>query len=97
MHLKFVKVLGSFVWHHHDNEDEMFLVTKGQLHMRIRDPDERVQTVRAGEFIIIPKGVEHCPVADEECCVLLLEPKGTVNTGNQTGDSKTVTQLGSLF
>jgi mannose-6-phosphate isomerase-like protein (cupin superfamily) len=77
--VKLAKLQGEFVWHHHDNEDEMFLVVKGRLVIRLR---ERDLTIRAGEFVIIPRGVEHLPVADEEVQVLLLEPKSTLNTGN---------------
>jgi mannose-6-phosphate isomerase-like protein (cupin superfamily) len=78
-YVKAVKFQGEFVWHHHENEDELFLVVKGTLRMRFR---ERDVTIREGEFIIVPKGVEHLPVADEECHVVLLEPKTTLNTGN---------------
>jgi mannose-6-phosphate isomerase-like protein (cupin superfamily) len=78
-YVKLVKLLGEFVWHHHENEDEMFLVAKGSLLMRLRDGDVRVNE---GEFIIIPRGVEHCPVAEQECQVMLFEPKSTLNTGN---------------
>jgi mannose-6-phosphate isomerase-like protein (cupin superfamily) len=77
--VKLVKLLGEFVWHHHDDEDEMFLVVKGRLRMRFRDRDV---TVLPGEFIIVPKGVEHMPVAEEEVHVVLIEPKTTLNTGN---------------
>lgn len=77
--IKLVKLKGEFIWHHHENEDELFLVVKGILCMRFRD---REINVSEGEFIIVPRGVEHCPVADEECQVLLLEPAGTLNTGN---------------
>ena len=77
-YVKLVKLKGEFVWHHHDNEDELFLVVKGILRMQFRDKEE---TIREGEFIIVPKGVEHKPVADEEVHVMLLEPKSTVNTG----------------
>ena len=97
MHLKLVKVQGDFVWHHHDTEDELFLVTKGgPLHMKIRDPDERTEVVDVGEFIIIPKGVEHCPMAVNECEIILLEPKSTLNTGNVKNDDKTVELLDTL-
>ena len=97
MHLKLVKVQGNFVWHHHDTEDELFLVTKGgPLHMKIRDPDERTEVVDVGEFIIIPKGVEHCPMAVNECEIILLEPKSTLNTGNVKNDEKTVELLDTL-
>lgn len=78
MHVKVVKQQGEFVWHHHDHEDEMFLVLKGTLTMQLRTGD---QHVHAGEFIIVPKGVEHCPRTDG-CEVLLFEPKDTLNTGN---------------
>ena len=81
MHLKLVKVEGDFVWHHHEVEDELFLVTAGgPLHMKIRDPEERVETINPGEFIIIPAGVEHCPYAENECEIILLEPNTTLNT-----------------
>jgi mannose-6-phosphate isomerase-like protein (cupin superfamily) len=72
--VKAVKFQGEFIWHHHDNEDELFLV------------------VNAGEFIIVPKGTEHCPVADEEVHIVLIEPKSTLNTGNITNE-RTVAQL----
>jgi mannose-6-phosphate isomerase-like protein (cupin superfamily) len=78
-HVKLVKVQGEFVWHHHDHEDELFLVLHGRLHMQFRDRDVWLE---AGEFIIVPRGVEHRPVAPEECHLLLLEPKSTLNTGN---------------
>src|SRR5947208_2975201 len=78
-YVKLVKLKGEFVWHHHEAEDELFLVVKGSLLIRLRDRDLRVEE---GEFVIIPRGVEHLPVADEEVHVLLLEPKSTLNTGN---------------
>jgi mannose-6-phosphate isomerase-like protein (cupin superfamily) len=78
-YVKLAKLKGEFVWHHHDAEDELFLVIKGSLQMKLRDGD---QWINEGEFLIVPKGVEHCPVAEEEVHVLLLEPKSTVNTGN---------------
>ena len=78
-YVKLVKFKGEFVWHHHEQEDELFLVVKGRFTMKLRDRDIEVGE---GEFIIIPHGVEHKPVADEECHVLLLEPKSTLNTGN---------------
>eukprot|EP00041_Stephanoeca_diplocostata_P008946 m.133831 g.133831 ORF g.133831 m.133831 type:complete len:99 (+) comp17549_c1_seq4:347-643(+) len=96
MHLKFAKVKGDFVWHHHEHEDELFLVMKGVLQMKIRDPEERIEVIHPNEFIIIPRGVEHCPCADEEVELLLLEPKSTVNTGNETEDAKTVVDLDDL-
>ena len=78
-YVKVVKLKGEFLWHHHEREDELFLVVKGTLRMRFRD---REVLVREGEFLIVPRGVEHLPVADEEVQVVLLEPKSTLNTGN---------------
>jgi mannose-6-phosphate isomerase-like protein (cupin superfamily) len=78
-YVKIVRLQGEFVWHHHDHEDEMFLVIDGTLRMRFRDRDEIIQS---GEFIIVPKGVEHMPVADNEVHLVLFEPKTTLNTGN---------------
>ena len=78
-----VKVKGDFLWHHHDNEDELFFVVKGLLRMRVRENgSERELTIQPGEFIIVPRGVEHLPSADEETHVVLLEPRTTLNTGN---------------
>jgi mannose-6-phosphate isomerase-like protein (cupin superfamily) len=79
-----VKVQGEFMWHHHDVEDEMFMVTKGELHMKWRDADgsERDVPVRPGEFIIVPHGTEHMPYTLEETHVILFEPATTLNTGN---------------
>jgi len=88
-HVKAVKLKGEFIWHHHDHEDEMFLVVKGALRMKFRDRDA---VIREGEFIIVPHGVEHLPVADEEVHVVLFEPKSTLNTGNITNE-RTVAQL----
>jgi mannose-6-phosphate isomerase-like protein (cupin superfamily) len=82
-YVKLVKLKGEFVWHHHDAEDELFMVVKGTLRMGIReDGREREEVVRQGEFIIVPRGVEHRPAADEEVHLMLLEPKTTLNTGN---------------
>lgn len=78
-YLKLVKLKGEFVWHHHEHEDELFLVVKGRLLIKLRDRDIWLSE---GEFVVIPKGVEHMPVANEEVHVLLLEPKTTLNTGN---------------
>jgi mannose-6-phosphate isomerase-like protein (cupin superfamily) len=78
-YLKLVRLKGEFVWHHHDAEDELFLVVKGNLRIKLQD---REISLNEGEFVIIPKGVEHCPVAEQEVHVVLLEPKSTVNTGN---------------
>jgi len=78
-HVKVVKFAGEFVWHHHDHEDEMFLVHRGRFRMELRD---RAIELEAGDFLIVPRGVEHRPVADEEVEVVLFEPAGTLNTGN---------------
>ncbi|MGA2813230.1 MAG: cupin domain-containing protein [Candidatus Acidiferrum sp.] len=91
-HVKAVKLKGEFVWHHHDNEDELFLVVQGTLRMQFRD---RTELIRPGEFIIVPRGVEHCPAADEEVHLVLIEPKSTLNTGNITNE-RTVAQLESI-
>jgi len=88
-YVKLVKFQGEFVWHHHDNEDELFLVVKGRMLMRFRDRDV---WVNEGEFIIVPHGVEHMPVAPEEVQVVLLEPKSTLNTGNVENE-RTVAEL----
>ena len=87
-YVKLVKLQGEFVWHHHDHEDEMFLVVKGCLHMGLQDKTgaQREVAIHPGEFIIVPKGVEHKPRADEETHILLLEPKTTLNTGNIRGE-----------
>jgi mannose-6-phosphate isomerase-like protein (cupin superfamily) len=77
--VKLVKFKGEFVWHHHDNEDELFYVVKGSFDMHMRD---KIITVHAGEFLIMPRGVEHKPVATEEVEILLFEPASTLNTGN---------------
>lgn len=86
--VKIVKVQGEFDWHHHDVEDELFFVVKGRLLMHVRDLDGGQSDiwVEEGELIIIPHGVEHCPAAEEEAYVLLLEPNTTVNTGNVTSE-----------
>ena len=86
-HVRLVKFQGEFVWHKHEAEDELFLVVSGAFDMQFRD---RTTTVEEGEFVIVPRGVEHCPKADEEVHVLLFEPAGTVNTGDAGGD-RTVT------
>ena len=77
--VKLAKFQGAFVWHKHDAEDELFLVVKGSFRMEFRDHET---TLEAGEFLVVPRGVEHRPVADEEVEVLLFEPAGTKNTGN---------------
>lgn len=88
-YVKVDKLKGQFVWHKHDTEDELFLVTKGKLVIKLRDKDI---SLHPGEFVIIPKGVEHMPVADQEAHVVLIEPKTTLNTGN-VRDEKTVSEL----
>jgi len=87
--VKAVKFQGEFIWHHHDKEDELFLVTQGTLRMKFRTHEA---IVREGEFVIVPHGVEHMPVADEEVHIILLEPKTTLNTGNIVNE-RTVSQL----
>lgn len=89
-HVKLVKLHGEFVWHHHEHEDEMFLVVKGKLLMKLRDQADL--WINEGEFVIIPKGVEHLPAALEEAHVVLFEPKTTLNTGNVTNE-RTVDDL----
>ena len=89
MQVKAVKLKGEFIWHHHDLEDELFLVVKGTLRMKFRDHEA---IVREGEFVIVPKGVEHCPAADDEVHIVLIEPKSTLNTGNIVNE-RTVAQL----
>jgi len=81
--VKLVKFQGPFVWHHHEKEDEMFLVIKGRFRMEFRD---RQVWLEEGEFLIVPRGVEHRPVADEEAHVLLFEPTSVLNTGNVTNE-----------
>lgn len=78
-YIKAAKLKGEFIWHHHDHEDELFLVVKGVLKMEFRD---KTIVINPGEFIIVPRGVEHKPVADEEVELLLFEPASTINTGN---------------
>lgn len=90
--VKLVKFQGAFVWHHHEDEDELFYVVKGRFRMELRDG---VVAVEAGEFVIVPRGVEHRPVADEEVEVMLFEPAGTLNTGN-VRDARTVERLERL-
>jgi mannose-6-phosphate isomerase-like protein (cupin superfamily) len=82
-YVKLAKLKGEFMWHHHEQEDEMFLVLRGTLRMGIRENGvERELIIRPGEYVIIPRGVEHLPIADEEVHVVLVEPKTTLNTGN---------------
>lgn len=88
-HVKLVKFSGPFVWHHHENEDELFLVVQGRFRMELRD---RTIDLEEGDFLIVPRGVEHRPVADEEVHVLLFEPATTLNTGNVENE-RTVREL----
>jgi mannose-6-phosphate isomerase-like protein (cupin superfamily) len=93
MHVKVVKLRGEFVWHHHDTEDELFLVVAGHLRMQLRSGD---RDLGPGEFIIVPHGTEHSPLAlTDEVHVVLLEPKGTLNTGNVTSE-RTVAEPGRI-
>ncbi len=82
-YVKVVKVKDSFIWHHHETEDELFLVVSGHLTIKLRDGDVQLGP---GELVVIPRGVEHMPVAADEAHVVLLEPKTTLNTGNVVGD-----------
>jgi len=84
--VKLVKLEGPFTWHQHDQEDELFLVLRGTLRMELRD---RVIELEAGELLVVPRGVEHRPVADREVEVLLFEPATTLNTGDAVGDPRT--------
>jgi mannose-6-phosphate isomerase-like protein (cupin superfamily) len=88
-YVKLAKFKGEFVWHHHENEDELFLVLKGELMIKFRDSEVRV---KPGEFVIVPKGIEHLPIAENEVHVLLVEPKSTLNTGNVV-DARTARDL----
>lgn len=90
--VKLVKFQGAFDWHHHDQEDELFLVHRGAFRMEFRD---RSVVLRAGEFLVVPRGVEHRPVADEEVEVILFEPASTLNTGNVESE-RTVRDPGRL-
>jgi mannose-6-phosphate isomerase-like protein (cupin superfamily) len=87
--VKLVKFTGEFVWHHHEHEDELFLVVKGRFRMELRD---RHVWLEEGEFLVVPRGVEHRPVAEEEAHVLLFEPASTLNTGNVRNE-RTVAEL----
>lgn len=91
-YVKLAKLKGEFVWHHHETEDELFLVVKGKLLIKLRDRDIWLQE---GEFVIIPKGVEHLPIAEEEAHIVLLEPKTTLNTGNLQNE-RTVPNVGRI-
>ena len=91
--VKLVKFKGEFVWHHHEHEDELFLVVRGRFRMDFRD---RQEWIEEGEFLIVPRGAEHRPVAEEEVAVLLFEPATTLNTGNVQNNVLTRTQLQRL-
>ena len=91
-HVKLAKLKGEFLWHHHVDEDELFLVIKGRLRIELRDS---VVDLDEGEFFIVPKGVEHMPVAEEECHVLLLEPSTALNTGNVRNE-RTVSEMENI-
>ena len=82
-YVKLAKLKGEFVWHHHDHEDELFMVIKGSLKIELR---EKTLLINEGEFAIIPKGVEHRPIANEEVHIMLFEPATTLNTGNVVND-----------
>lgn len=92
MHVKFAKLKGEFILHKHEQEDEMFLVIKGKLLLKFRDKDVHLEE---GEFMIVPKGVEHLPIAEEEAHVIFFEPKSTVNTGEEVNE-RTVSELPSI-
>jgi mannose-6-phosphate isomerase-like protein (cupin superfamily) len=83
--IKVVKIQGEFVWHDHVDTDELFVVLEGTLSIRLRDPDERSVTLGPGQLYVVPRGVEHCPVADGEVAAMLIEPVGVVNTGGAGG------------
>jgi mannose-6-phosphate isomerase-like protein (cupin superfamily) len=91
-YIKLAKLKGEFVWHHHDDEDELFFIVKGKLLIKFKDKEV---LLNEGEFIVIPKGVEHLPVADQEVHVMLIEPKTTLNTGNVVNE-RTVENLNTI-
>ena len=91
-YVKLAKIKGEFIWHKHELEDEMFFVVKGDLKIRVRDPKEREISLSGGEFLIIPKGIEHMPVAKSEVWLMMVEPKTTVNTGD-VEDDRTQTEV----
>ena len=96
-YIKLVKFKGPFTWHHHETEDELFMVVHGRFRMDYRDESNSDHSIwiEPGEMIIVPQGVEHCPVAEEECEVLLFEPASTLNTGNTENEftRKTLDQI----
>lgn len=93
MHVKIAKLKGEFIWHHHDDEDEMFFIVKGRLLIKFRDQDVWLDE---GEFLVVPRGVEHCPVAEDEVHLMMFEPVGTLNTGNVADSDRTKTDLERL-
>jgi mannose-6-phosphate isomerase-like protein (cupin superfamily) len=93
LHVKVVKLKGEFIWHHHEKEDELFLVTRGTLRMQFREGgQEREVKIGPGEFVVVPKGTEHRPIGDEEVHIVLFEPRSTLNTGNVINE-RTVADL----
>jgi mannose-6-phosphate isomerase-like protein (cupin superfamily) len=92
-HVKVAKLAGAFVWHHHEHEDELFLVHRGRLRIELRD---RSVELGPGEMLVVPRGVEHRPVADEEVELVMFEPAGTLNTGNRADDPRTRRDLERL-
>ncbi len=82
-HVKLAKLEGPFVWHHHEDEDELFLIVRGRLKMELRDGDVMLEE---GEMLVVPRGVEHRPVAEEEVWLMMFEPASTLNTGNAGGE-----------
>lgn len=93
MHIRLVKLLGEFMWHQHEHEDELFIIIKGRLLLKFRDKDVWLDE---GEFVIVPRGVEHMPVAPDEVEVMLIESASTVNTGNVENSDRTRTNLQQL-
>lgn len=90
-YVKVVKVLGEFTWHHHEAEDEFFLVVRGRLKIKLEG--DRSVEIGPGQFYVVPRGVEHCPIAEEECWMVLIEPNETAHTGNVvTEHTKTIEQ-----
>lgn len=89
MQVKLARLAGEFIWHHHEHEDELFLVVHGRLRMRFRD---REVVVAPGEFLIVPRGVEHQPVGEDDCQVVLFEPSTTLNTGNVVNERTVAAQ-----
>lgn len=82
-HVKIAKIKGAFVWHSHPDTDELFIINKGEMIMRLRDRDV---PLKAGDMFVVPKGVEHMPVAENECEIVMIEPAGTLNTGDAADD-----------